>query len=119
MKDMSIILEPNDSSSVIDFSDNTYKVSKFIQIINKSLNSLAYQLKETMEYNRVYINEKDYEKIFQEGIECEILKVGNNDWQQGKVRIKVALEFCPDEPEMTELESPLDDIRRRLNEVNS
>jgi hypothetical protein len=38
MKDMSIILEPNDSSSVIDFSDNIYKVSKFIQVINKSLN---------------------------------------------------------------------------------
>lgn len=41
-----------------------------------------------------------------EGLPCEVLKSCSN-WQKGKV--KLHLEFCPDEPI-----SPLDDIRQRL-----
>jgi hypothetical protein len=41
------------------------------------------------------------------GVDCQILKPSKN-WQKGKLRMKVSLEFCPDEPE-----SPLDDLRRR------
>lgn len=61
-----------------------------------------------------------------EGLDCEILKLGARDWQKGKVRIEIHLEFCPDEPEIEETppivpaepkesESPLDDLRRQLN----
>lgn len=49
---------------------------------------------------------------FGEGIDCEILKPGAKSWQKGKVR--VILEFCPDEPE-----SPLDDIRQQLKQAES
>lgn len=63
----------------------------------------------------------------QNGIDCERLKPGLNEWQKGRVRIKVSLEFCPDEPEIEEElvseqveieepESPLDDLRRMINE---
>ncbi|MDJ0798160.1 MAG: KGK domain-containing protein [Calothrix sp. MO_167.B12] len=58
------------------------------------------------------------------GIECEILGTDGKGWKKGKVRIKVSLEFCPDEPEIeaisenTTSESSLDDIRRKLNQVN-
>lgn len=66
----------------------------------------------------------------QDGVGCEILKRGAKDWQTGKVRIKISLEFCPDEPEIEETpasaqtettqtsqaESPLDDLRKMLNE---
>lgn len=69
------------------------------------------------------------EKWFEEGINCEVLKFDSNAWQKGKVRIKVTLEFCPDEPEIEEItqsndaeanqtESPLDDIRRMMNKDN-
>ncbi|MEW5855912.1 MAG: KGK domain-containing protein [Cyanobacteriota bacterium] len=50
-------------------------------------------------------------KWFSEGINCKVLKPGAN-WKQGKVR--VTLEFCPDEPE-----SPLEDIRQQLKEDDS
>ncbi|MBD2085009.1 KGK domain-containing protein [Coleofasciculus sp. FACHB-542] len=50
-------------------------------------------------------------KWFSEGIDCKVLKPGAN-WKQGKVR--VSLEFCPDEPE-----SPLEDIRQQLKEDDS
>lgn len=53
---------------------------------------------------------------FYNGKECEILKLGSTGWQKGKVRLKVIVEFCPDEPEVSEPESPLDDLRQKLME---
>lgn len=64
---------------------------------------------------------------FREGIDCELLKIGAKGWQKGKVRIRLTLEFCPDDsevagtvasndPEIAPSESPLDDIRRMMNE---
>jgi hypothetical protein len=66
---------------------------------------------------------------FDEGENCEILRVGGKGWQKGKMRIRLTLEFCPDEPavedppasnkpESREPESPLDDIRRMIKEEN-
>jgi hypothetical protein len=37
------------------------------------------------------------EKLFSEGMECELLSAGK-DWTKGKVRMR--LEFCPIEPEL-------------------
>jgi hypothetical protein len=57
----------------------------------------------------------------QEGIDCQVLKIGSKGWQKGKVQIEVnknfksgeaqtSIKFCPDEP--LEPKSPLDDIRQ-------
>lgn len=70
-----------------------------------------------------------------EGKECEILRLGYKSWQKGRLRtqafveffpnttekakIQFILEFSPDEPEIIEPESPLDDLRRMINEVKS
>jgi hypothetical protein len=55
---------------------------------------------------------------------CQILQIAGKGWQKGKLKIqisidpndenrdKIYLEFCPDEP--NEPESPLDDIRKRI-----
>ena len=59
-----------------------------------------------------------------EGMDCQILKIGSQGWQKGKLRVKASLtfsdygevkvqitcEFCPDEP--AESESLFDDIRQ-------
>lgn len=69
------------------------------------------------------------EKWLGEGINCEVLKLNSNAWQKGKIRIKLTLEFCPDEPKVEQIiqsnnlevdqpESPLDDIRRMMNKDN-
>ena len=55
-------------------------------------------------------------KLINEGLKCEILKLGLNNWKKGKVRINISLEFCPDEPEISQYESPLDEIRREMNQ---
>ena len=57
----------------------------------------------------------------QEGIDCQVIKIGSKGWQKGKVQIEVSkniksgeaetsIKFCPDEP--VEPKSPLDDIRQ-------
>lgn len=66
---------------------------------------------------------------FTDGVTCEILKVGERGWKTGKIRIRVSLEFCPDQPEfedtianeqseISQPESPLDDLRRMMNNQN-
>lgn len=61
---------------------------------------------------------------FKQGVDCEVMKPNAKGWKKGKVRIKILLEFCPDEPEVEEIaqsngmvepESPLDDLRQRVN----
>ena len=70
---------------------------------------------------------KQVENWVNEGVYCETMKFDAKGWQKGKVKLKVTLEFCPDEPEFAEIlasnepeiaqrESPLDDIRRLINE---
>ncbi len=80
---------------------------------------------------------KANERWFGEGIDCEILKIGASGWQKGKVKIKTTLEFIPDEPEVKEvlmqneeetlmrneleisqLDSPLDELRKMINQEN-
>lgn len=68
----------------------------------------AVHLLETI---KVYIGSNTIEaSLFDKGIDCEVLRLGNKRWQNGKVRI--SLEFCPDEPE-----SPLDDLRQQLKQI--
>ncbi|MFB2839758.1 KGK domain-containing protein [Floridanema evergladense] len=50
--------------------------------------------------------------FFENGVTCKVLKPGKN-WQKGKIRI--TLEFCPDEPKQPT--SPLDDIRKQMKET--
>ncbi|BAQ62466.1 hypothetical protein GM3708_2872 [Geminocystis sp. NIES-3708] len=46
-------------------------------------------------------NEKiNRKKWLHDGVEVEVLKVGALDWQKGKLKLKVTVEFCPDEPEL-------------------
>ncbi|BAY71606.1 KGK domain-containing protein [Anabaena sp. FACHB-709] len=58
-------------------------------------------------------------KWFDEGVDCEVLKPATKGWQKGRLRIKVTLEFIPDEPPTHESESPLDDLRRMIDEETS
>ncbi|BAY66508.1 hypothetical protein NIES22_66470 [Calothrix brevissima NIES-22] len=72
-----------------------------------------------------------------EGISCQLLRVASRGWQPGRLRIctsteiisenrnsrsniplvkiKVSIEFCPDQP--VEPESPLDDIRKMMQAI--
>ena len=57
----------------------------------------------------------------QQGIYCQLLKIGSQGWQKGKIKIEIyqdlnswktqtSIKFCADEP--LKQKSPLDDIRQ-------
>ncbi|BAT54541.1 hypothetical protein NOS3756_35120 [Nostoc sp. NIES-3756] len=114
-----------DRNGVIAFGQSIFKLSDFMRDVKeafhyKGLDELAAKLS-----NRGGIPVwKDNRHLwFNQGIVTEVLKPNAKGWRKGKIRIKVILEFCPDEPELketeainTETESPLDDLRRMISE---
>jgi len=54
----------------------------------------------------------------EDGVECEVIGSKIGGWKKGRVR--VCLEFIPDEPEpkpVEEPESPLDDLRQQVAQM--
>ena len=69
---------------------STFKVLELLEVIQKYI---SFQMPEA--------------SLFDQGIDCEILRLGARGWKKGKVRICV--EFCPEEPEY-----PLEDLAELL-----
>ncbi len=114
-----------DNESVVSFGSCTLRTQKFFSsiyefFINEGWERIRHKLY-CSDAGRV--PEMDEKLFFIQGIDCEVLQPGKN-WKKGKFKIKIALEFQPDEPEIeaipenTTSESSLDDIRRKLNQVN-
>jgi hypothetical protein len=103
---------------VLAFNGNLVKVGKFRDLVKFAFNDpnqISDKIFELLRGNGVYINPKD---AFGNGLNGEVLKIGAKGWQKGKLRIKVSLEFYPDEPEISQPESPLDDLRQMINQEN-
>lgn len=126
MEDRFKLIECNDDD-VVELVDNTYKVGKIKVGLSQSSNSsLAQRLQQ--EFNNQRIQIPSHNNFFQDGIDCQILTLGSQSWKSGKVKFKLTVEFyIEDEIEttntqdldITEPESPLDDLRRMINEENS
>jgi hypothetical protein len=106
--------------------ESVISIKETIDILMDSKMCKINDLKKAIIHNTIEVPMKTIEgkdkylanrlKWINEGLRCEILKLGSNKWKKGKVRIKISLEFCPDEPEISEYESPLDEIRREMNQ---
>ena len=83
----------------------------FGSFVNSGINSIITYLANNSDLK----NTSNINTWFYQGQECEILKAGSPGWQKGNIKIKVTLEFIPDEPEVEK--SPLDDIRQA--EINN
>lgn len=116
-------LEHENSDAVVSFNNGTtFRVNRLMVrinefFINSVLNGLSEKLKQvglgsTPSYkNHLWNNH---------GVEAEILEPESGEWKKGKVRMRVILEFCPNEPEkvnnnINQNENSLDDIRRSIS----
>lgn len=106
-----------DKSTKILIPHPTFKVSELIKAVMEFLKS-----KDNV---TSYDWTEEKAKWAGDGVRAEVLKYGAKGWQKGKVRLTI--EFIPDEPETEEApasdraesnqpESPLDDLRKILNE---
>ena len=108
-------LEKCSENDALEFKSGTYRIQKIIENIKIVLNEkLSGHLYEQLKAKNVNIT--SHNLWFNNGIDCEILKVGSTGWEKGKVRLKVSLEFIADELEEVKSDSPLDDIRKTINE---
>ncbi|MEB3218430.1 MAG: KGK domain-containing protein [Nostocales cyanobacterium 94392] len=64
------------------FTDVQIKSEQFMKLIKRRLN----------------IQDAKGQTLFKEGISCEVFKSGATGLQKGRLRAKLILEFCPDEP---------------------
>jgi hypothetical protein len=109
MEDNFEIISFEQSDVVIDFDGYILKASQLdvalskVILDNGSLKHLNHELEHIK--SRVLPSVKNPDDWINNGVDCQILKPSKN-WQKGKLRMKVSLEFCPDKPE-----SPLDDYR--------
>ena len=101
-EDVISVKEDNMHSYVI-----SYPMFKLADIVRK----LSCKL---IGMNEAYLDKEDYKqkKWVTDGVNCEVLSVSEGKWKKEKVKLKVVLEFCPDEPtSSTASNSPLDDLR--------
>ncbi|WP_019507217.1 KGK domain-containing protein [Pleurocapsa sp. PCC 7319] len=115
-------LEHEDSNTVISFSNGTtFKIIKFMEYINRSfgnlvLNNLPEQLKQGG------LGTPPSHQRWNTSVDAEILEPQSREWQKGKIRMRVILEFCPDEPEevkndnLSQNSDSLDDIRQTISQ---
>ena len=123
MEDNSYLPEYGDDDVLSLASGEMFKVGKF----REALKSVCIDQGKIPYYLHIFLNEKRIgisggasatKAILEDGVDGEVLKIGAKGWQKGKWRIRVSLEFCPDEPEISQPESPLDDIRQMMNQEN-
>ncbi len=124
---------------VMDFNEDDvfsfpelFKVDKIRKAVNQAshTDSVVEALIYSLSFKEVSINKIDNLRppniLFNKGIDCEILRIGAKGWKKGRLRLKlqVAVEFCPDEPdaektpEISQSESPLDALRKMINQEN-
>lgn len=137
MEDNSFLPDCGDDD-VLQFRSEMLKVDKVRKAVQKAFDGkVAQTLSDSLKSQGVNIAPESqiindeihsfHSRWFGEGIDCELLKIAAKGWQKGKVRIRLTLEFCPDEPEVAgtvasndpeiaQPESPLDVIRRMINE---
>ena len=103
-----------DSSDWIDYgNDNVlslesgklFKLTQFRKAMKSAFpdpEQSQYYLSSSLNQKGIEINNFDIKRILEQGIDSELLRLEANVWQKGKVKIKVTLEFRPDEPEVKE-----------------
>lgn len=86
--------------------ESVFKVEEIENKMKLKLLDLSQTNWKEENWEEIEETDPDRAKYIREGLEAELLNVGSTTWKKGKVRIKVSIEFCPDEPE-----SILDDFR--------
>ena len=116
---------------VISLYGKFYKVEALKTELNKFLEgqseySASYGLSEILKkFCDIRIDQQKILALFTEGTDSEILTIASSGWKKGRFKLKMALEFIPDEPELpdesesTEYKSPLDEIRNHPSFPNS
>lgn len=121
--------ETSCANSVISFPEGKiFKIGKLLERVNALFRqSTLIQLPENLHkegFARLTISGRQscWSTHYwnKEGVEAEVLDTESGGWKKGKVRMRVVLEFCPDEPEESQINNnsennSLNDIRKTIS----
>jgi hypothetical protein len=101
---------------VISLFGKLYKLGEVKDSINDFIesrehNRAPYYLSEKFKRDEIQVSHNDSFNLLTDGVDSEILRIASDGWKKGKLKIKVSVEFIPEEPEIPEYQSPLDEIR--------
>ena len=113
-------LEHENSNAVVSFDNGTtFRINKFMEHINKAfISSVLNSLMSS--FSQIGLGSPPNRKeSWSRSVDAEILEPQSGEWKKGKVRMRVILEFCPDEPEEIKDNASyngnsLDDIRQTI-----
>ncbi len=104
-------------NDVIEFGKYTYRIKKIIDALTKKLSDnlgrSIYDHCHSKEIN-IYPPNHNFSSYFNEGLDCQMLKIASPDWQKGKLKINISVEFIPESIE-EENKSELDTVREVIN----
>ena len=103
---------------ILEQTEKLFKVGKVKSALQSAFdNAIPDSLTRHLNNNQVQIAvQNELTDWFTKGVDCQILKAGSDGWKKGKLKIRVIVEFIPDEPEILEYQSPLDEIRREMQQ---
>jgi len=111
-----------------DRGNSTFRVGRLKQLLKQTLDTkqVGQVLLQELQQIGIKIDSRNYsiadnperKKWFIEGADCEIMKTKEPGWKKAKVCLKIAIEVWSEEPETSEPESPLDDLRQKLSDEN-
>jgi hypothetical protein len=114
-------LKDTNGDDILDWNNNAYKLNQVKDWLNTVLenkNIIAFIDKQIKEKYSSYIPINFCHII--NGGNARVLKGNSSEgWKKGKLQFKLVLEFIPDEPEIPEYQSPLDEIRNHPSFPNS
>ena len=123
MMDSDQILNGINDDDVINFTKphekKTFCISDFRTIIKTAAVAMKDAYANSLRNQRYLlhtseIDESDYNGwLADSGIECKLLRLGDSQWKSGKIRVRIGVEFIPDDEEdSNEVDEPsLDTFR--------
>jgi hypothetical protein len=116
-------LQQISNDDVVGCDNGTHKIARLIQVIKEifthKINAEMYSTLTPYDIKILSSSNNDKGRSwFDRGVSCEVLKVGAQSWQKGKIRLNISLEFIPDETIDNSSKSELDDLRQAIGQNN-
>jgi hypothetical protein len=129
----------DDDTAILMINQDTFTVARLKELIEQkfsrkfyhSIEKTGYTLQSYFNQGLVLIEEQnvkismsDFQMTFPtDGMECQLLDFNTKQWKTGKLKIfvdvqaggsppKIKLEFAPDEPPLSDIETSLDEFRK-------
>lgn len=96
--------ESEHGESALAFAHSMFKLGEFMKSVKNAFETQGLDELGKALSNRGGVPTLKEDKLlwFKSGVNCEILKPNTKGWQKGKIKLKITVEFCPDQPEVEE-----------------